>query len=234
MKRKAPGRGPWAFFQAFILGGATLALWVMPQWSWDGNVQVEGLHYLSSQLILRTAALPTKGRLFQIDPAKIRSRLLQLDAVEDAKVRRWLFPARLDIEIKERTPMVRLLGTTPPTYLDNQGIPFTLPASSSPPTRLSVSIASGTLTPEDRLDLQTLLLNWPTGSRGTLKICDPASWSATIDGVPVVLGSGDNLGEKLHLYSQLLPLARRAEKAVEYIDLRFPEAPTLRASEATH
>lgn len=225
--------GPWGFIQAFVLGGGLVAFWLMPQWQWDGEVQVRGLRYLSAQLITRTAGLPTSGSLYQINPAEIRTRLLKIDAVQDAKVRRWLFPPRLDIEIKERSPKVKVLGALTPTFMDTQGVLFTLPASAPPATPISVTVASGSLSPADSVALRRLLEVWPRGSRGTLDLRNTASLSAVVDGVRVDLGRAERLDEKIRLYSHLLPLARQAGKAVQYIDLRFPEAPTIRAPEAT-
>lgn len=234
MKPSGLELGPWGFIQAFVLGGGLVAFWLMPQWQWDGEVHVKGLHYLSAQLITRSAGLPSSGSLYQLNPSEIRERLLKIEAIQDAKVRRWLFPPRLDIEIQERFPKVRVLGAVTPTYMDTQGILFTLPVSARPSTPLSVKVGTGSLSTSDSAALRSLLEVWPKESSGTLDLRDAASWSAVVDGVRVDLGRADRLGEKLRLYSHLLPLAREAGKAVQYIDLRFPEAPTIRASEATH
>lgn len=237
MSDRAPfsGRGPWGFIQAFVLGGALVALWRMPQWLWTGEARIEGAKRIDPQYARRVALGDRGLPLFRIDPRLIRARLMELEAVEDVKVRRWLFPARVEIVLQERVPVVRVEGKASPTYLDSAGKAFTLPPGAKPEKAiaLGVHLASASLAPADRTALRRLLDTWPKGSVGVVDMRDPASWSARIDGIRVLLGTSEALDEKFRVFEHLIPLARQGGKRLEYIDLRFPEAPTIRALEAT-
>jgi cell division septal protein FtsQ len=223
-------RALWGFVEAFVVGGALVALWMMPQWLWTGDVKVVGCDRLSPAFVERTAGLPAHATLYRVDPEAIRRRLMAVSAIENVRIRRWLFPPRLEIAIRERMPRAAVLGTG--GYLDAWGESFTLPGSPVTPP-VTALLGSASLSPESRLALRTLLGSWPRGSRGTLDLRDPASWSVTMDGVTLGLGSPTDLSRKLSVYAHLQPLARQSGKTLQYVDLRFPEAPTIRTSEAT-
>lgn len=224
-------RGPWAFIQAFLLGGALMALWQMPQWSWNGEVRIEGAAHLDPTTLIKEALGHEGKPLYRIDPATIRDRLLALPSVRNVKVRRWLFPARIEITLRERTPLARVLGTPEPLFLDDEGVIFTLPHGETADVPLSCELATNSLGLTERANLKYLLAAWPPGSKGVVDMRDPARWRATLDGVEVLLGTSDNLSEKFRVYRHLIPLAHQAGKAIQYVDLRFPEAPTVRTSE---
>lgn len=226
-----PAHGPWGFIQAFVLGGALVALWLMPQWRWDGELRVSGTRRLTHDQVAK-AAKGSEGRpLFLVDPATIRDRLRGLEGVEDVKVRRWLLPARVEVTVKERSPVLRVAGAA--SYLDATGVAFRLQKQADKQAiPIEALVASRSLYATEQAALKALVANWPAGARGTVDLRDPASWSATIDGVQVLFGAPDEMREKLRLYSHLLPLARKSGKAIRYMDLRFPEAPTVRTFEA--
>lgn len=227
-----PAHGPWGFLQAFVLGGALVAIWLMPQWNWDGELRVAGTQRLSHDQVLR-AVKGSEGRpLFLVDPALMRARLKHLEGVEDVKVRRWLLPARVEVTIKERSPILRVAGGS--AYLDAKGVPFRLPRAVAPEAiPIEALVASRSLSVPEQAALKDLVTHWPKGVRGTVDLRRASAWSATLDGVQVLLGGPEAIPEKLRLYSHLLPLARKSGKAIRYMDLRFPEAPTVRTSEAT-
>jgi len=224
--------GPWGFIQAFVLGGALVALWLMPQWNWDGELRVSGTRRLSQDAVAKAVKGSEGKPLFLIDPAAIRERIKRLDGVEDVKVRRWLLPARVEVTVKERSPILRVAGGS--AYLDATGVAFRLPSAED--TRaipIEAIVATRSLYATEQAALKVLVSNWPKGAKGTVDLRNPAAWSAVIDGVQVQLGAPEQMAEKLRLYSHLLPLARQSGKAIRYMDLRFPEAPTVRTSEAT-
>lgn len=230
-----PGRAMWGFVEAFVSGGMLVALWMMPQWLWGGEVHITGGHRLSRAFIEQAAGLPSGHALYRIDPEAIRARLRAVPAIEDVRVRRWLFPARLDLTVRERSARAVVANQPQPTYLDSFGESYSLPgggAAGEAPA-IVAELATASLTMEERTALRALFAAWPRGGRGTLDLRDPASWSASIDGIRVGLGAPSDLPQKLTVFSHLVPLARRAGKTIQYVDLRFPEAPTIRTSEAT-
>ncbi len=227
-----PAHGPWGFIQAFVLGGALVALWLMPQWNWAGELRIAGNQRLTHDKVAKAVKGLEGKPLFLIDPAAIRARVKGLDGVEDVKVRRWLLPARIEVTVKERSPVLRVAGGS--AYLDATGVAFRLPAGADQAAiPIEALVASRSFLPTEQAALKVLLANWPQGARGTLDVRNPAAWGATIDGVQIMLGAPEQMAEKLRLYSHLLPLARKSGKAIRYMDLRFPESPTVRTSEAS-
>ncbi|HEY9855564.1 MAG TPA: FtsQ-type POTRA domain-containing protein [Stenomitos sp.] len=224
--------GPWGFIQAFVLGGALVALWLMPQWTWDGELRVAGIRRLSHDEIAKAAKGSEGKPLFLIDPATIKERIQHLDGVEDVKVRRWLLPARVEVTVKERSPILRVAGGS--AYLDATGVAFRLPnGEDTKAIPIEALVSTRSLDVTEQAALKVLVASWPEGAKGTVDLRNATAWSAVIDGVQVLLGAPQDMAEKLRLYSHLLPLARKSGKAIRYMDLRFPEAPTVRTSEAT-
>lgn len=219
-------RGPWGFIQAFFLGGALVAVWMAPQWQWDGVLTVGGTQRLSPELVRQIAQAGDKRPLYRVDPGQIRARLKAMEAVEDVRVRRWLFPARVEITVKERSPRVRLLDSQPPAYLDANGVRFTLPehvAPARPP--ITAELGTRSLSVPEARALALLLEQGP--ERGSLDLRDPSAWKVTLGAVMVMLGPPIDIEQKLRVARHTVELAQREGKALEYVDVRVPEVPTV-------
>ncbi len=211
--------------QAFLLGGAGVALWAMPQWTWQGDLRVAGAkRLLAAPLALALAE--EKGKpLYRIDPEGVRREVLKNPAIADAKVRRWLFPARLEVTLSEREPLARLNDGQ---VVDYEGVVFRTPEGARDmKLGLQAPLEEGRLTGAALQALRELSL-YGEGLSGEVDLRRPGDWTGTLNGVAVRFGEGRAIADKLHVFKHLLPLARSGTRAVEYIDLRSPEAPVVK------
>lgn len=221
-------RGPNVFagiLQAFVLGGAAVALWAMPQWTWHGDLKVIGAKRLMAATLADKLADRKGQPLYRIDPQEIRAQVLSNPAVSDAKVRRWLFPARLEVSIREREPLARLKDGQ---VVDFEGVVFKLPeGASGVKLELSAPLKDGRLEGEPLEALRELAL-YGGGLAGTVDMSKPGEWTGKLNGVDIRFGEGRAIAEKLHVFRHLLPLAITGSRAVEYVDLRSPESPVVK------
>lgn len=214
--------------QAFVLGGAGVALWAMPQWTWHGDLQVIGAKRLMATALADTLADYEGQALYRIDPRDIRKVVMSNPAVSDAKVRRWLFPARLEITLREREPLAKLADGR---VVDYDGVVFKLPEGGKGlKLELHVPLTNDRLEGEALQALRDLVL-YGDGLEGTVDMTRSGEWQGTLNGVAVRFGEGREIGQKLHVFKHLFPLASSESSAVEYVDLRSPESPVVKGSD---
>lgn len=217
-------------FQAFVLGGAAVALWAMPQWVWHGDLKIIGAKRLMAAPLAETLADRKGQPLYRIDPEQIRQEVLKNPAIADAKVRRWLFPARLEVTLREREPLARLKDGR---VVDFDGVVFRLPeGGKGVKLELDAPLAGDRLEDDPLKALRELSL-YGEGLSGSLDMTRPGEWGGKLNGVEVRLGEGRAIAEKLHVFRHLLPLASSESRAVEYVDLRSPEAPVVKGADPT-
>lgn len=225
-------RGPNLFagiLQAFVLGGAGVALWAMPQWTWHGDLKVIGAKRLMAAPLAETLADRKGMPLYRIDPRDIREEVLKNPAIADAKVRRWLFPARLEVTLREREPLARL---TDGRVVDFDGVIFKLPeGAKGVKLEVSAPVKDGRLADEPLKALRELAL-YGDGLSGTVDMSKPGEWTGKLNGVDIRFGEGRAIAQKLHVFRHLLPLASAEVRAVEYVDLRSPESPVVKGSDS--
>ena len=226
-------RGPnflAGLLQAFVLGGAGVALWAMPQWTWHGDLKVIGAKRLMAATLSDKLADREGMPLYRIDPQEIREVVLSNPAVSDAKVRRWLFPSRLEVTIREREPVARLSDGR---VVDYEGVIFKLPeGGKGVKLEVHAPLTEGRLEGEPLRALQELAL-YGEGLSGTVDMTKAGQWTGNLNGVAIRFGEGRAIAEKLHVFRHLLPLAISGSRAVEYVDLRSPESPVVKGSDST-
>lgn len=227
-QRPNPFRG---IFQAFVLGGAVVALWAMPQWTWQGDLRVIGAKRLMAAPLAESLADMKGQPLFKIDPQAVRQVVLKNPAIADAKVRRWLFPSRLEVTLQEREPLARL---SPELAVDVQGVVFRM-SEGTQGLKLSLKapVKDGKLGDEALQGLRDLVL-YGEGLSGEIDMTRPGDWTGKLKGIQVRLGDGRGIAQKLHVLRHLSPLAESGSAAVEYVDLRSPDAPVVKGSDSTH
>lgn len=217
--------------QAFLLGGAAVALWAMPQWTWEGDLKVIGARRLLAAPLAERLADRKGMPLYRIDPQVIRSDVLENPAIADAKVRRWLFPARLEVTLREREPIARLKDGQ---VVDFEGVVFRLPeGGKGVKLEVAAPLTAGRLEGAHLRALREVAL-YGEGLSGSLDLTRPGDWTAELNGIQLRFGEGRAIGEKLHVFRHLLPLALAGSAAVEYVDLRSPESPVVKGNDSTH
>ncbi|MBM3273712.1 MAG: FtsQ-type POTRA domain-containing protein [Candidatus Sericytochromatia bacterium] len=217
-----------------LAAGALAGAWAAPVWDWDGRTELFGASLVEKAAVARL--LPEPGKpIFLLDPAPLEDRLEKISAVKDARVRRWAFPPRLEIRLTEREAAALLMNPAASDssriYLDPDGAAFSAHKALPRPT-LTVLAREPSLGQTDRPAFAAVAAVWPRRTAGTLDVRNAASWRATIGGIPVLLGPPDDVPAKFRALQRLLPLAEGTRKTLQYVDVRFPDAPSFRVAQA--
>jgi cell division protein FtsQ len=93
------------------------------------SLTIQGMNYTSRAKVLRVFAADFGHSVFSIPLAERRRKLLAIDWVEDASVSR-IWPDRLVVRIRERTPVAFVSLPSGVLLIDSQGILLDQPAQS--------------------------------------------------------------------------------------------------------
>ena len=125
--RARPQRSRLPLILRMLAGFAVLAL--LTQLPWGAlrrhtfvirNLEVDGLHYLEADRVLRIAGLATGQDLFRVDLARARQALLLEPRIADVRFeRRW--PRGLALHVQERSPVL-LVEHGVPWEIDSAGV----------------------------------------------------------------------------------------------------------------
>jgi hypothetical protein len=274
MFRRLKGYARFLFACAMAYG--LFRFWISPIWDWSGQMAVTGNRLVTRQEITDRLKIPHKTALYRLNPQYIATQLEQVPAVSRVAVRRWLFPARLELTIIERQALVEVAddqspgaddaptpSPTPSTasaaspvpapspttagpmapapaaavegglrrWIDQEGVVF-----AAPPRLMSARFGilvhtdlppGSHLPPTVQNHLFELLNAWPHDQGGRLDLRDPKDVFASIGSWPVRLGEVDDVQLKFTTFQNLQPLATRYKDRLKYINLRFPNSPTL-------
>lgn len=233
--RRPPARrrqDPWkvAFVVLLVLGALGIAGWVLlgSRLLVVREVQVTGERLVSRDRVLAAARVPLGTPLLRVDPDVVRGRVESVTEVESAAVVR-VWPARLRIAVRERTPVVVALYQGKYLHIDRYGV--TVLGSAVAPAGLpQLRVASpGQGDPATRAALG-VLGGLPQDIAGRLSAIEAASpESVTLrlrSGPAVVWGAQERTAEKLRALHALLG-SERGERAKE-IDVSSPEVVSTR------
>ena len=217
---------------AALLAYGIYWLWGSDVWHWQGQVRISGNRLVSKQQILERLQVPQATPLHQLDPRWIASQVADIPSVSRVAVRRWLFPARLEMNVLERQALVGLLGPGPNRWMDQEGVVFQASPKLMKP-RFGIKVWSD-LKPGERLHgglqdrLFELVATWPAKMDGRVDMRNAQDVYASIDGWPVRLGELKEVPAKLDMFTKLKPVAEKYRDRLQYIDLRFPMSPTFK------
>jgi cell division protein FtsQ len=99
---------------------------VLSRYRWDA-LMIEGLNYASQTKVQRVFLLDFDHSVFSVPLAERRRRLLAIDWVEEASVSR-VWPDRLLVRIRERTPVAFVIFRSGVLLIDAQGVLLEPPA----------------------------------------------------------------------------------------------------------
>ena len=224
-----PERSPFHLAQAFVIGGLLVALWMMPQWTWQGDIRITGLRRVQ-QTAIASHLLAHRGQpLHAMDIGQMRDELRELDGIQEVEIRRWLFPARLEVVVHERDPRARVTGDLAGYFLDAEGQIFRMdPTWITAPLPMGVRLATASWHPREMKAYRELLERWPAGQVGEVQTTASESWKVHLEGTEVHLGRPGDIPAKWHAYRTVWGLARQEGKQLEYIDVQIPDAPSVR------
>lgn len=221
-----------ALGMAIYLAYGLYCLWATPFWRWDGELRVVGNRLVSRQAILAKLDLPENTPLYRIDPQHIARQLAGVPAIARVGVRRWLFPARLELVVLERQALLGVEGPGGPYWMDQEGVVFAAPSGAVKP-RFPIRVQSGLkpggrLAAKDRDGLFALLMAWPKQASGRIDMRKAGDARVMVGGMAVRLGGLSDVPAKFAMLDQLRPLAKPYANRLEYIDLRFVESPSFK------
>jgi cell division protein FtsQ len=216
-----------------------------PRFALSGLV-ISGQRHVPASVVAAAASLPVGENIWLLDMASARRRVEALPWVATAEISR-AWPDRVTIRIRERAPAIEVVlpdggsaeeplpqaalvdasmhvlavGPPDPEYA---GLPAVKILSAPEPLRPGQDVAGSDVERAYDAFVQLRAL----GLRVS-KVDITAATGITVtcaDGVRVILGSDDDIAEKVSLYDAIAPKIS-APRDVVYVDLRSVRAPTV-------
>jgi cell division protein FtsQ len=226
-----------ALLVAAAFGGIALA----HRWKSDlkvGDVRVEGNRIVTTEEILRLAAIPESARLFDLDLFAVRMRVMQNPYVKGVSVTREV-PNKIALTVEEREPLAAVAGRRV-LYIDEDGVVLPpvasehlpdvavltggfvgsalVPGKSVEDTLVQESLRLLTLARRMDIDLYRRISEVNIAPSGNLVLYTAEA------GVPVIVGRGDipsKLAKLDGFWNEFV--IQRGAKELQYVDLRFAD-----------
>lgn len=220
--------------QALAAFGSGLLLWglyllVTAPWWRIGDVRVLGApQNQARQIHSAILHLDVIGQpLWRVDPQAVERLVTSHGWVQQAQVRRWLFPARLDVYLSARSGWTRLIWQGKTHTIDEGGskvqdvarLPLLFQIDRQRPTVDQLACMHRMA---DAWRLKQL------EGHGVYQVTDPKRIVWFSGQETVWLGTTEQLSAKLAAYQRIKPLAKAKGKRLEYIDLRWWQNPVLK------
>ena len=239
-------RALWKFFITIGLICVGIFILKMPQWRLHSNafdslnspaLEIVNNRIVPSQKILsalRRNQVPLKP-IFMVKTDNLKKSIMQLDPIQDVYIRRFWFPARMQIIIIERTPVITIAPdekVAPIAFFSSDGKLIGhdyMPLSNEFKTVRVLTFGRGDdYRNWDKTKINNfkkLAMTVEMASGETVEYIDyrnPQDVYVKIPTVNIRLGSF-NAGtyDKIHRLPSLLPQVKMLNKKVKYVDLRW-------------
>ncbi|NOX62495.1 MAG: FtsQ-type POTRA domain-containing protein [Chloroflexi bacterium] len=185
--------------------------------------EVSHARYTNPETVLRRA-YNTPSSIFLIDADAIRARVLELPHVRDANVTLRL-PAEMRIEVIEREPIVLYQVQNESFWIDEEGV--VSPAVTARDDLIKLIDENGVVRQNDReIDsalLEAILyISQTLPEVNTFRYQEPYGlFFFSPEGWRVLLGSADNMREKLSMWEAMRRQILQDNAAVQEVDLRY-------------
>ena len=225
---------------------ASIVILKMPQWRLHSNafdnLNSPALEIVNNQIVpsqkilsaLRRNQVPLKP-IFLVKTENLKKSIKQLEPVQDVYIRRFWFPARLQIIVIERTPVITIspnLESPPIAFFSSDGKLIGreyMPLGENYKTVLVLTYGSGddyrnwNLTKVTRFKKLAALIEAESGEKVEyIDYRDPKDVYVKIPTVNIRLGSlNPSTFDKIQRIPSLLPQVKMINKNVKYIDLRW-------------
>ena len=239
-------RALWRMFIILFLCAAGVFVLKMPQWrlhknAFD-NLNSQSLEIVNNKIVpsnkilsaLRRNQVSTKP-IFLVKTDNLKKSIMQLEPIQDVYIRRFWFPARLQIIIIERVPVITIspdINVPPIAFFSADGKLIGrdyMPLNSDYKTVRVITYGSG----DDYRNWDKVKINnfkllaatIETDSGEQVEYIDyrnPNDVYVKIPTVNIRLGSfNSGTFDKIHRIPSLLPQVKMLNKKVKYIDLRW-------------
>ncbi|MBE7703574.1 MAG: FtsQ-type POTRA domain-containing protein [Cyanobacteria bacterium SIG28] len=238
-----------SYYKLFLILGMILLGYVilkMPQWRLPADafdslnspaLEIVNNRIVPSQKILsalRRNQVPTQP-IFLVKTDNLKKSITQLEPIQNVYIRRFWFPARLQIIIIERIPVVTIspnLETPPIAFFSLDGKLIGreyMPLTDNYDTVSVITYGSGDdyrnwdVSKVNNFKKLANLVEIETGEKVEyIDYRDPKDVYIKIPSVNVRLGSlNATVFDKIHRLPSLLPQVKMINKKVKYIDLRW-------------
>ena len=238
-----------SYYKLFLILGMILlgyAILKMPQWRLPADafdslnspaLEIVNNRIVPSQKILsalRRNQVPTQP-IFLVKTDNLKKSITQLEPIQNVYIRRFWFPARLQIIIIERIPVVTIspnLETPPIAFFSLDGKLIGreyMPLTDNYDTVSVITYGSGDdyrnwdVSKVNNFKKLANLVEIETGEKVEyIDYRDPKDVYIKIPSVNVRLGSlNATVFDKIHRLPSLLPQVKMINKKVKYIDLRW-------------
>ncbi len=186
------------------------------------TIEVSGVAHLSKDEVVRLAGISSGTNLLWLDTGTVQRRLEQNPWIRMATVRRS-FPARVQIDVVEREPLVVVRGKGGPVLIAADGrrlgaarrgdaFPRVVGKDLEAPIRVIAPMPRWLRREVDRVSIA-----WDGSVRVLLET-----------GVHIEYGSATETAKKAAALAGLLQWSEQAGTKLVAVDVRFPDAPTAR------
>lgn len=230
-----------------VLGYKLLKL---PQWYLNKNIfnslDNPSLEILNNKIVpsykilaaLRRTEVPSKP-IYRLETDEIKQNIMQLDPIEDVYIRRFWFPARLQIIVEEKVPVITIspaLNTPPVAFFAKGGKLIGrdyMPLAKSFKTVLV--LVYGTKGDDYRnwnnekiKTLEKIAKSVEANSGEKVEYIDlrnPKDAYVKVKSVNIRLGTLDEtIFDRINRLPSILPQIKTLDKKIKYVDLRWKDA----------
>ena len=239
-------RAMYKLFVLLFLALACIFILKMPQWRLPEDafdrVDSPALEILNNQIVpshkilsaLRRTRVPRQP-IFLVKTSSLRDSIMKLEPIENVYIRRFWFPARLQITVIERTPAITIapnIDVPPIAFFSTDGKLIGreyMPLDESYKTVLVITYGSGDdyrnwdLTKISNFKQLAALIEVEAGEKVEyIDYRDPKDVYVKIPTVNIRLGSlNPSVFDKIQRLPSLIPQVKMINKKVKYLDLRW-------------
>lgn len=237
------------FYKFFVIVGMIFACifilkmkqWRLPSDAFD-RVDSSVLEIVNNQIVpsqkilsaLRRTQVPSKP-LFMVTTTPLKESIKKLEPIQDVYIRRFWFPARLQILIIERTPAVTIspnIDVPPIAFFSSDGKLIGreyMPLDASYKTVSVITYGTGDdyrnwdLAKITNFKKLAMMIESETGEKVEyIDYRDPKDVYVKIPTVNIRLGSlNPSIFDKIQRLPSLIPQVKMINKKVKYLDLRW-------------
>jgi len=225
-----------------LLVGLSLYVASLPIWKIN-EVVVNGAKLLSAKEIKTLAAIPLSENLFFVNLSRTRANLAKIPAIKDFSIYR-IPPGTILISLTERQPIATVVFAKRSAIIDQEGYILNRKSSISLniPNIADLPVISGiserAVDRGEKINEKTaqvvsdiiLKLSYFLESRSMqLELGELKNVTFLLDDLlRVKVGEAENIKRKMEVFEALLPKIAGRWPQVAYVDVRYPDFPTIR------